>query len=62
MPLLSAIDPAAAEIGAVNTVLCDEKRGYNTDAAGFMGMLLHYALIFTFGFDVKLPPIAILSW
>ncbi len=44
MPLLAAIDPAAAEIGAVNTVLCDERKGYNTDAAGFMGMLRHYGI------------------
>ena len=44
MPLLDVIDPAAAEIGAVNTVLCGEKRGYNTDAAGFMGMLRHYGI------------------
>ena len=44
MPLLAEIDPAAAEIGAVNTVLCGEKRGFNTDAAGFMGMLRHYGI------------------
>ena len=44
MPLLSAIDPAAAAIGAVNTVLCGEKKGCNTDAAGFMGMLRHYGI------------------
>ena len=44
MPLLADIDPAAAEIGAVNTVLCSEKCGYNTDAAGFMGMLRHYGI------------------
>ena len=44
MPLLCAIDPAAAEIGAVNTVICGEKRGFNTDAAGFMGMLRHYGI------------------
>ena len=44
MPLLSSIDPAAAAIGAVNTVLCGEKRGFNTDAAGFMGMLRHYGI------------------
>ena len=44
MPLLSAIDPAAAEIGAVNTVLCRASTGYNTDAAGFMGMLRHYGI------------------
>lgn len=44
MPLLARIDPAAAAIGAVNTVLCGEKCGYNTDAAGFMGMLQHYGI------------------
>ena len=44
MPLLTAIDPAAKEIGAVNTVICGEKRGFNTDAAGFMGMLRHYGI------------------
>ena len=44
MPLLAQIDPAAAEIGAVNTILCDARKGYNTDAAGFMGMLRHYGI------------------
>ena len=44
MPLLAEIDPAAAEIGAVNTVLCGERKGFNTDAAGFMGMLRHYGI------------------
>ena len=44
MPLLASIDPLAAQIGAVNTVVCGEKRGYNTDAAGFMGMLRHYGI------------------
>ena len=44
MPLLEAIDPLADEIGAVNTVICGEKRGFNTDAAGFMGMLRHYGI------------------
>lgn len=44
MPLLTAIDPAAAEIGAVNTVLCEARKGFNTDAAGFMGMLRHYGI------------------
>ncbi len=44
MPLLASIDPAAEEIGAVNTVRCGEKRGFNTDAAGFMGMLRHYGI------------------
>lgn len=39
MPLLDAIDPAAARIGAVNTVVrgSDGKlTGYNTDAPGFL--------------------------
>ena len=44
MPLLSAIDPAAAEIGAVNTVLCDTSTGFNTDVTGFIGMLRHYGI------------------
>lgn len=44
MPLLSAIDPAADAIGAVNTVTCKDKQGFNTDAAGFMGMLRHYGI------------------
>ncbi len=47
MPLLAAIDPLAAAIGAVNTVVCGEMggmRGCNTDAAGFMRMLDFYGL------------------
>ena len=44
MPMLSAIEPAAAAIGAVNTVLCGEKKGFNTDASGFIGMLRHYGI------------------
>ena len=44
IPLLDMIDPAASEIGAVNTVLCGTSTGYNTDAAGFMGMLRHYGI------------------
>lgn len=44
MPLLDHINPAAREIGAVNTVLCGTSTGYNTDAAGFMGMLRHYGI------------------
>lgn len=37
MPFLDAVDPAAAAIGAVNTVLFRDgkKTGYNTDADGF---------------------------
>ena len=44
MPLLQQIDPAAARIGAVNTVLCGQQVGCNTDAAGFTGMLRHYGI------------------
>jgi shikimate dehydrogenase len=38
LPLLDAIDPVAAKIGAVNTVVASDGRltGYNTDAAGFL--------------------------
>lgn len=39
MPLLDRIDPAAARIGAVNTVVRDADgtlTGYNTDASGFL--------------------------
>jgi shikimate dehydrogenase len=39
MPLLDAIDPLAARIGAVNTVIRDADNrlvGYNTDAPGFL--------------------------
>lgn len=39
MPLLDAIDPAAARIGAVNTVVrggAGHLTGYNTDAPGFL--------------------------
>ena len=44
IPLLKEIDPPAKAIGAVNTVLCKEWKGFNTDAAGFMGMLRHYGI------------------
>jgi shikimate dehydrogenase len=41
IPLLDRIDPLAARIGAVNTVVRegDTLVGYNTDAAGFLGPL-----------------------
>lgn len=37
IPLLDRLDPAAREIGAVNTILVRNRRltGHNTDAAGF---------------------------
>jgi len=42
MECLDWIEPAAQEIGAVNTVVVenDRLRGYNTDAAGFINPLL----------------------
>jgi shikimate dehydrogenase len=38
LPLLDAIDPVAAKIGAVNTIVAREGKltGYNSDAAGFL--------------------------
>ena len=41
MAHLDWIDPAASEIGAVNTIVVDndELKGYNTDAAGFINPL-----------------------
>jgi shikimate dehydrogenase len=39
MPLLDAVDPLAARIGAVNTIVCGadgDLVGYNTDAPGFL--------------------------
>ncbi len=43
IPLLSGIDPAAEQIGAVNTLVYDEGgyKGYNTDAPGFLKALEH---------------------
>ncbi len=41
MPLLDAVTPAAARVGAVNTIVNDEGtlKGYNTDVAGFLSAL-----------------------
>lgn len=45
MPLLDEIDPQAAAIHAVNTVMTGETTvGHNTDAAGFAAMLRHYGI------------------
>lgn len=43
MDQLDWIDPAAREIGAVNTIVAtaDELQGYNTDAIGFLAPLLN---------------------
>ena len=42
MPLLDAVDPLAAAVGAVNTIRIDGERliGYNTDVEGFRQTLL----------------------
>ena len=44
IPLLDALDPLAARIGAVNTVVPEDGRliGYNTDAGGFLEPLRPY--------------------
>lgn len=45
MPLLDRIDPKAAAIGAVNTVVCGKVRsGHNTDKAGFEQMLRYHGI------------------
>lgn len=43
IPYLDALDPAAAEIGAVNCIINDHGRltGYNTDVDGFRQMMVH---------------------
>ncbi len=42
MPLLDELDPLARKIGAANTIVNDNGvlRGYNTDASGFLEVLL----------------------
>lgn len=44
LPLLRQIDPVAASIGAVNTVVCEGAQGFNTDAAGFAAMLRRHGM------------------
>lgn len=39
IPFLSDIEAGAALFGAVNTVISEGRRGYNTDGAGFLFML-----------------------
>ncbi len=39
LPFLNGIEGDAAKFGAVNTVFCEERLGYNTDGYGFMLML-----------------------
>jgi len=42
IPLLDELDPVAAEIGAVNTVVCrnGQRKGYNTDWQGFTAAIM----------------------
>lgn len=45
MPMLDALDPFAAQVGAVNTVTTgDQSCGYNTDAPGFEAMLHYFGM------------------
>lgn len=44
LPLLRQVDPVAASIGAVNTVVCEGAQGFNTDAAGFAAMLRRHGM------------------
>ena len=44
MPLLDAVSSAARAIGAVNTVRCRDRAGFNTDAPGFAAMLRHHGM------------------
>lgn len=45
MPLLTTVAPKAAQIGAVNTVVCrDGFHGYNTDERGFAEMLAYHGI------------------
>lgn len=56
MPLLDKIDPKAARIGAVNTVVCGEMcSGHNTDEHGFAEMLRYH------GIDPKGQPCYVLG-
>jgi len=57
MPFLDEIDPAAQDVGAVNTIVkrADRLIGFNTDTLGFRRALLET------GIDVKDQPCAILG-
>lgn len=44
MPYLASLSPAAESIGAVNTVRCCDRAGFNTDAPGFVAMLHHHGI------------------
>jgi shikimate dehydrogenase len=46
IPMLDGLDPLAEKIGAVNTVVNTdgELRGYNTDAEGFLRVLLEHGI------------------
>ena len=55
IPMLSSLDHAAESMGAVNTVDCANRKGYNTDAPGFAAMLRHH------GMDVQGKPCFVLG-
>ena len=42
--VLAQVNDTAARIGAVNTIDCHTRCGYNTDAAGFTAMLRHHGM------------------
>ena len=44
IPYLASLSPAAESIGAVNTVRCCDRAGFNTDAPGFQAMLRHHGI------------------
>jgi shikimate dehydrogenase len=58
IPFLDAMDPGAAQIGAVNTILVQDGRlmGHNTDATGFLT-----ALRLTIGDDVANGPAVLIG-
>ena len=55
IPMLASLDHAAESMGAVNTVDCANRKGYNTDAPGFAAMLRHH------GMDVQGKPCFVLG-
>lgn len=44
MACLNGLNDLAARVGAVNTVRCADRMGYNTDVAGFTEMLVHHGI------------------
>jgi len=44
IPCLSGLNDLAARVGAVNTVRCGDRMGFNTDVAGFSEMLAYHGI------------------